>query len=81
MQIMTVADLRSALENFDDETPVHFAYNYGDHWHTIVAPGVVNVEEGAVRHSAYHNMPRLVDDEDDADEEKTQTQSAVIISA
>lgn len=59
---MTVSDLKEQLEQYPDDTPVYFTYDYGDHWNTIVAKEVSSVEEGAVKHSDYHNMPK-VDDE------------------
>jgi len=49
---------------------VHFAYNYGDHWRTEVAPRVGSVDEGAVVYSEYHRMDKMVENDDsDFDEE------------
>lgn len=53
----------------DADMEVHFAYNYGDHWRTQVAPTVDSVEELCVEHSAYHSMDKIVDDDDSYDEE------------
>lgn len=61
---MTVKELIEELEAMDPTAEVHFTYNYGDHWKTKVAPAVEGVESMQVRHSEYHNMPRLVDDEE-----------------
>jgi hypothetical protein len=66
---MTVQELINTLEFMDMNAEVHFAYGYGDHWHTTVAPGVSEVSEGAVEYSEYHRMDKLVDDEDCYDEE------------
>ena len=66
---MKVKDLIEQLGYMDLEADVHFAYNYGDHWRTTVAPKVGSVEEGVVEHSAYHSMDKMVDDEDCYDEE------------
>lgn len=67
---MTVKELREALEDYPDEMPVVFAYNYGDHWRTEVAERVGDVEEGEVLWSAYHRMPKTADqDEGEPDEE------------
>ena len=66
---MKVKDLIGELQCMDQNAEVHFAYNYGDHWRTQVAPTVDSVEEGLVKHSAYHSMDRVVDDEDCYDEE------------
>ena len=61
---MTVRDLVERLEQFDDDTLVHFAYDYGDHCHTEVAPAVESVEEELVYHSDYLNKDAVVEDED-----------------
>ncbi len=64
---MNVAELIEELKQFDPEMEVHFAYNYGDHWRTTVAPRVDNISEGVVEFSDYHRMPKLVDEYDDED--------------
>ena len=66
---LTVKELISQLEHMDPDAYVHFTYNYGDHWRTQVAPVVCTVEEGFVEESAYHNMDKVVDEEDVYDEE------------
>jgi len=67
---MLVRDLIELLEGYDADMEVHFQYNYGDHWRTQVAPTVDSVMTGRVVHSAYHNMDKVVDEEDfDYDEE------------
>jgi hypothetical protein len=66
---MKVSQLIEQLQYMDAEAEVHFAYNYGDHWHTTVAPRVSEVSEGVVEFSDYHRMDKLVDDEDCYDEE------------
>lgn len=63
---MTVAELIELLQQEEPTRQVHFAYNYGDRWHTIVAPAADTVERGFVVHSDYHRMDKLVDD-DEAD--------------
>ena len=67
---MQVFQLIERLMDLDPNAEVHFSYNYGDHWHTQVAPAVESVEEGAVEYSNYHNMDKVVDtnDEDCYDE-------------
>ena len=64
---MKAKDLINELKNWDPDTEVHFAYNYGDHWRTEVAPKIRRVGEGMVAHSEYHQMDKLI--EDDSDEE------------
>jgi hypothetical protein len=66
---MLVRDLIELLEGYDADMEVHFAYNYGDHWRTEVAPRVGDVREGAVVYSDYHRMDRIAEDDSDFDEE------------
>jgi hypothetical protein len=67
----------------DAEAEVHFAYNYGDHWRTEVAPKISTVDEGVVEFSDYHRMDKMVDDEDCYDEEtgdyKTDVRRVVVL--
>jgi hypothetical protein len=65
---MLVRDLIELLEGYDADMEVHFAYGYGDHWRTTVAPRVSNVSGGLVQYSDYHRMDKLAD-EDFEDEE------------
>jgi hypothetical protein len=66
---MQVKELIEILKNYDQEADVHFAYGYGDHWRTQVAPAVSQVFDGVVEYSNYHQMDKLVDDEDCYDED------------
>ncbi len=66
---MKVSQLIEQLGYMDKDADVHFAYGYGDHWRTTVAPKVSQVFEGVVERSDYHQMDKLVDDEDCYDEE------------
>jgi len=66
---MTVQELMEQLGYMDPNANVHFAYGYGDHWRTTVAPRVSEVSEGVVEFSDYHRMDKLIDDEDCYDEE------------
>ena len=56
---MQVKDLIEQLQGMNPEAEVHYAYNYGDHWRTEVAPKV----------SEYHRMDKMVDSEDCYNEE------------
>lgn len=77
---MNVRELIAALQEMDPEKPVHFIYNYGDHWRTTVAPLVDSVTDGYVTHSAYHNMPKMVDvDEDEEELQSDKSTEAVLI--
>jgi hypothetical protein len=66
---MKVSQLIEQLGFMDQDAEVHYAYNYGDHWRTEVAPAVGRVDEGIVEFSDYHRMDKIVNDEDCYDEE------------
>ena len=68
---MLVKELIESLQYMDQDAEVHFAYNYGDHWRTEVAPKVSQVTEGVVEYSDYHRMDKLVTDEEDCYDEDT----------
>ena len=78
---MKVSELIEMLNGFDQDAPVHFAYGYGDHWRTQVAPAVCQVWDGKVVYSDYHRMDKLVEDRSDYDDEDEETvvNNAVII--
>ena len=60
---MQVKELIEMLQDMNQDADVHFAYNYGDHWRTEVAPKVGRVDEGAVVYSEYHRMDKLMDED------------------
>jgi hypothetical protein len=64
---MTVEELINTLQFMDMNAEVHFAYNYGDHWRTEVAPKVDRVDEGAVVYSEYHRMDKMLEDDGDTE--------------
>jgi hypothetical protein len=64
---MTVEELINTLQFMDMNAEVHFAYNYGDHWRTEVAPKVGRVDEGAVVYSEYHRMDKILDADGDCE--------------
>ena len=66
---MQVKELIDILGRYDQEADVHFAYGYGDHWRTTVAPAISQVFDGVVEYSNYHQMDKLVEDEDCYDED------------
>jgi hypothetical protein len=41
----------------------HFGYNYGDHWHTQVAPVAGDVQLAYVVRSDYHSMDKVMDED------------------
>ena len=84
---MLVKELIESLKYMDQDAEVHFAYNYGDHWRTEVAPKVSQVSEGVVEYSDYHRMDKLVTLEEDYDvldedtgEHKTETRKVVVLA-
>ena len=80
---MQVKELIEILSRYDQEADVHFAYGYGDHWRTTVAPAISQVFDGVVEYSDYHQMDKLVEDEDCYDEDtgdyKTDVRKVVVI--
>lgn len=84
---MQVKELIEQLQDMDPEADVHFAYNYGDHWRTEVAPKVCRVDEGVVEYSEYHRMDKMVTVEEDydvldedSDERETKTRRVVVLA-
>ena len=65
---MKVSELIAILRQEDLDAEVHIAYNYGDHWHTTVAPKVRRVENSPVEFSDYHRMPKVLDADEMSDE-------------
>jgi hypothetical protein len=79
---MKVQDLIEELSNHDPNAEVHFSYNYGDHWRTIVAPAVTSVSKSKVTYSDYHQMDALTtvdEDEDDNGIEPSDTDRLVVV--
>lgn len=75
---MLVHELVAQLLEQNQDAKVHFAYNYGDHWNTEVAPVVCDVSAGVVAFSEYHSMPKVID-EDDIDAEGEEVNQEVVI--
>ena len=64
---MKVSELIEMLQDMNQDADVHFAYNYGDHWRTEVAPKVGRVDKGAVVYSEYHRMDKMLEDDGDCE--------------
>jgi hypothetical protein len=64
---MLVKELIEMLQDMNQDAEVHYAYNYGDHWRTEVAPKVGRVDEGAVVYSEYHRMDKMLEEEYDVE--------------
>jgi len=69
MQPLTVRELIELLQEQDQDLPVRFSYNYGDHWRTEVAAKILSVEVGTVVHSEYHRMDKVLDPEKESEED------------
>ena len=81
MNALTINELEELLADAkrngaDGDTPVHFSYNYGDHWRTTVAPGAYNAELGKIEYSTYHSMHKVVDEEEMYDDEGNDVEHA-----
>jgi hypothetical protein len=77
---MKVSQLIEQLQFMDKDAEVHFAYNYGDHWRTEVAPKISRVSEGVVEYSEYHRMDKMAnEDYDDEDEATVASQRRVVV--
>ena len=66
IKTMTVAELRDALDGFDDDAPVVFACDYGDHSHTEQALAVRTADETdehALVKTAYSSSGYAIDQE------------------
>lgn len=62
---LTVGDLKNMLNGYDDNMPVYFQYNYGDHWRTQVAGEINDVYVSQVEYSEYHQMEKVADEPSD----------------
>ena len=77
---MKVSHLIEQLQFMDKDAEVHFAYCYGDHWRTEVAPKISRVFEGVVEYSEYHRMDKMAnEDYDDEDEATVASQRRVVV--
>ena len=64
---MQVKELIEMLAEMNPEADVHFAYNYGDHWRTELAPKLSRVDVGSVVYSDYHRMDKLMEEQYDVE--------------
>ena len=77
---MKVHELINELSNYDSDLEVHFSYNYGDYWRTIVAPSVTESTKTKVTYSDYHQMDKLASDDDEDNEGDPTVRSVVVLS-
>ena len=83
---MNVKDLIQQLKQMPDDMEVQFAYNYGDYWKTTVTAPVDRVDVESVKYSDYHNMDKLVvqdenEDRDDEDDEDDNNRPVVVLQS
>ena len=74
---MKVRELIELLQMENQDAEVHFTYNYGDHWHTEVAPRADRIDMGFIKYSDYHRMDQVV--EPDYDDEPEDGLKAVVL--
>jgi hypothetical protein len=74
-----IEELQRHVAKYGPDTPVHHSYNYGDHWRTTVAPGVGQVTEERIVESDYHNMPKVLDEEDNRYYDETKHTTVVVL--
>lgn len=74
---MTVEELISALQQEDPSKEVHFAYDYGDYWHTTEVRYVTGLP---IAHNEYHRMPKIEEETEDGNA-GSDVQFAVVLSA
>lgn len=63
---MTVGELIEELSQHDEDMPVVFSYDYGDHWRTRVTADIRGVETASIEYSDYHSMHKEADEDDEA---------------
>ena len=68
---MTVKELITQLEGFDEETEVRFSYDYGDRCHTPVAKRIYHVENEYMKENAKLGGESLCDESSELSFEET----------
>ena len=76
---MTVRELINELEFYPDDMEVEFAYNYGDYWGTTVCKEIKDIDKGFVEYSSYHRMDKLIDIDDEDEEEHDKKREVLIL--
>ena len=77
---MKVRELMEELSALDQDADVHFTYNYGDHWRTMVVEKIKSVDECEVEYSEYHKSLALTGrDGDDDEDDDTEHKSVIVL--
>lgn len=66
---ITVKDFLEMLEGQDPEAEVFIKHIAGDYWRTPLASPISDIEEGQLEYSDYHQQMKVIDSEEDFDEE------------
>lgn len=66
---MLVKELIEELQKMPQDVPVCFSHDAGNYTHTIVANEVDAVEKARVAYSGYHEMWKLVDDDEESEQD------------
>ncbi len=66
-------------DGVDPATEVHIAYNYGDYWKTTVAPKARSYDMELVTHSAYHDMDKIAELDEDGNAPNENYRMVVVI--
>ena len=61
LETMNTGELIEFLSQFDENTPVLFAYDYGDHCHTTVCEPVTEATLSNAEYSDYHSRMKVKD--------------------
>jgi hypothetical protein len=61
---MTVKELIMALEGFDEDLEVGFAFPSRDYWRSVLFDKVDDLEEGYVKYSDYHSQLAMASEDE-----------------
>lgn len=64
---MKVSELIERLKHMDQDLPVYTSHEYGDHWGSVVAHKICDIEEIELVYSAYHQSMRIPACNDDGE--------------
>lgn len=75
---MTVSELIEQLSYMNKDAEVHFSYGSGDYWRTVVSEEVTSAELGYVKYSDYHRKFKVVERDDDDEDDGKLTEVVII---
>jgi hypothetical protein len=68
LNALTVGQLRTLLEHFEDDLPVVVAYGSADHWRTQLALPISEGDVGEIKFSAYHAQFQIAETSTDCEQ-------------